>query len=140
MSGVARRLEAVRLELDAQAQRFEKARSRLEETAGIFRTGHPRRSMLYHSAYARLQARLDTMPVIEQAKGILMAQERCGPDEAFDLLRLASQRANVKVHVLAEQIVAHFGSQQPEGGAKPEPFADSAPVTGLPRSDVPRPG
>ena len=50
------------------------------------------------------------MPVIEQAKGILMAQQRCGPDEAFDLLRRASQRANVKVHVLAEQIVEHVAS------------------------------
>jgi AmiR/NasT family two-component response regulator len=29
------------------------------------------------------------MPVIEQAKGILMAQHRCGADEAFDLLRRA---------------------------------------------------
>jgi AmiR/NasT family two-component response regulator len=62
--------------------------------------------MLYHSTFARMQAKLDTMPVIEQAKGILMAQERCGPEEAFDLLRRASQRANVKVHVLAAQLVA----------------------------------
>jgi len=43
--------------------------------------------------------------VIEQAKGIVMAQQRCGPDEAFDLLRRASQRKNVKVSVLAAQIV-----------------------------------
>ena len=42
-------------------------------------------------------ARLDTMPVIEQAKGILMAQRGCGPEEAFDLLRQASQRFNVPV-------------------------------------------
>jgi AmiR/NasT family two-component response regulator len=48
---------------------------------------------------------MESMPVIEQAKGIVMAQQRCGPDEAFDLLRRASQRANVKVHVLAAQIV-----------------------------------
>ena len=34
-------------------------------------------------------AELDTMPVIEQAKGILMAQHGCGPEEAFDLLRRA---------------------------------------------------
>jgi AmiR/NasT family two-component response regulator len=80
--------------------------------------------MLYHSAYARLRARLDTMPVIEQAKGILMAQQRCGPDEAFDLLRRASQRANVKVHVLAGQMVASFGSQQAESDAQPQPLAD----------------
>ena len=45
------------------------------------------------------------MPVIEQGKGVIMAQQGCTPEEAFDLLRRASQRANVKVHVLAAQIV-----------------------------------
>jgi anti-anti-sigma factor len=45
------------------------------------------------------------MPVIEQAKGIVMAREGCGPEEAFDLLRRASQRANLKVHVLAAFLV-----------------------------------
>jgi len=125
-SGIARRLEAARLEFDAQAQRFEEARSRLQATADTIRAGRRRRNMLYHSAYARLQARLDTMPVIEQAKGILMAQQRCGPDEAFELLRLASQSANIKVHVLAEQVVAHFGSQKAESDAEPQPLADSA--------------
>src|SRR5215468_6468932 len=45
------------------------------------------------------------MPVIEQAKGILMAQHDCGPDEAFDLLRRASQRFNVPVRVLAARLV-----------------------------------
>ena len=44
------------------------------------------------SELARLKARLETMPVIEQAKGIVMAREGCGPDEAFDRLRRASQR------------------------------------------------
>jgi hypothetical protein len=51
------------------------------------------------------------MPVIEQAKGILMAQQGCGPDEAFDLLRRASQRFNVPVRVLAARL-AH-GVQRP---------------------------
>jgi GAF domain-containing protein len=51
------------------------------------------------------------MPVIEQAKGILMAQHGCGPDEAFDLLRRASQRFNVPVRVLAARL-AH-GVQRP---------------------------
>jgi len=44
------------------------------------------------------------MPVIEQAKRILMAQHGCGPDEAFDLLRRASQRFNVPVRVLAARL------------------------------------
>lgn len=54
---------------------------------------------------------LGTMPVIEQAKDILMAQQGCGPDEAFDLLRRASQRFNVPVRVLAARLVR--GLQRP---------------------------
>jgi hypothetical protein len=72
--------------------------------------------MLRDSAFARMQARLDTMPVIEQAKGVLMAQHRCGPEEAFDLLRRASQRANLKVSVLAEQIVEQVATREPQLG------------------------
>jgi len=56
-------------------------------------------------------AQLDIMPVIEQAKAILMAQQRCDPDEAFDLLRRASQRFNVPVRVLAARLV--YGVQPP---------------------------
>jgi AmiR/NasT family two-component response regulator len=79
--------------------------------------GRSERERLRESAYSRLHARLDTMPVIEQAKGILMAQQRCGPDEAFDLLRRASQRANVKVSVLAAQIVERISRPEPDGEA-----------------------
>jgi AmiR/NasT family two-component response regulator len=65
---------------------------------------------LRDSAFARLQARMGTMPVIEQAKGIVMGQRGCGPGEAFELLRQVSQRGNVKLHVLAEQIVEQVAS------------------------------
>ena len=57
--------------------------------------------------------------MIEQAKGIVMAQQRCGPDEAFDLLRRASQRANVQVHVLAAQVVAQVASPPAEARVQP---------------------
>ena len=43
---------------------------------------------------------------IEQAKGILMATQRCTADEAFDLLRRASQRENRKLRDVAAEIVA----------------------------------
>ena len=66
-------------------------------------------------------AGLESMPVIEQAKGIVMAQQRCGPEEAFDLLRRASQRDNVRVHVLAAQIVAQVASARSETSAQPTP-------------------
>jgi ANTAR domain len=109
----AARLETAWLELDAQMRRFERAKERLRATIEQQRNGRPQREILHDSAFARLQARLESMPVIEQAKGILMAQQRCGPDEAFDLLRRASQRANIKISVLAAQIVENVAS--PEG-------------------------
>jgi hypothetical protein len=56
-------------------------------------------------------AQLDTKPVIEQAKAILMAQHGGDPDEAFDLLRRASQQFNVPVRVLAARLV--HGVQRP---------------------------
>ena len=100
------RLDAARREFDAQAMRFEQARARLEATLEAIQKDLSRPEILHDSAFARLLARLDSMPVVEQAKGILMAQNRCGPDEAFDLLRRASQRSNVPLRDLAAQIVA----------------------------------
>jgi hypothetical protein len=65
-----------------------------------------RQELLTVSPLARLRAQLATMPVIEQAKGILIFQQGCDPDEAFALLRRASQRSNLPIRVLAEQIVS----------------------------------
>jgi len=65
------------------------------------------KEMLAYSPYARLLARLQTMPVIEQAKGIIIAQAHCDEAEAFDILRRASQRSNVPVRELAAHIVAN---------------------------------
>ncbi len=46
--------------------------------------------------------------VIEQAKGMLMAgSPEMSPDDAFDLLRRASQRENVKLRDIAQRIVDH---------------------------------
>jgi hypothetical protein len=119
LSEARSRLDAARSEFDTQVRRFEDVRARLETTLDQVRNGRPQREVLRESTLARLQARLDTMPVIEQAKGILMAQYRCRPEEAFDLMRRASQRANVKVNVLAAQIVEQIASPgpQPAGNA-----------------------
>jgi len=57
------------------------------------------------SRLARLQAQLASMPVIEQAKGVLMARQGCDAGQASELLRRASQRSSVPVRDLAEQIV-----------------------------------
>jgi ANTAR domain-containing protein len=109
-------------------QRAEGTRRRalalMQETAALMlaaeqiRRPMPRKELLGRSDYARLQARMQTMPVIEQAKGILMAQSRCGPEAAFDLLRRASQRSNMPVRELAAQIVART-AEESAAGAQP---------------------
>jgi PAS domain S-box-containing protein len=54
----------------------------------------------------QLTTALESRGVIEQAKGILMAREHCSADEAFDMIRRASQRENRKLRLIAEDIVA----------------------------------
>jgi len=104
--------EALRRESQGLRQLSEQARARARLTRYQVSRGRPQREVLRESAFARLQARLESMPVIEQAKGIIMAQQRCGPDEAFDLLRRMSQRANIKLHALATEIVEHVRLQR----------------------------
>lgn len=58
------------------------------------------------------QAVPGTVRLVEQAKGILMARNGCSAEEAFNLLRLASQRSNVKVHVLAERLIEKVTSRR----------------------------
>jgi hypothetical protein len=94
---------------EAQAVRETVAEARRQR-----RSSPAGRDLMQRSAYARLLARLESMPVIEQAKGIIMAQSRCGDAQAFDLLRRASQRSNVPVRELACQIVANTVQLAPD--------------------------
>ena len=63
----------------------------------------------YWTAYElsqNLSEAMKSRAVIEQAKGMLMARsETLTPDDAFDLLRKASQRENVKLRDIAQRIV-----------------------------------
>lgn len=54
---------------------------------------------------AHLETKADGRDVIGMAKGKIMAQQRVSDDEAFDLLRQASQRMNVKLREIAERVV-----------------------------------
>jgi GAF domain-containing protein len=54
-----------------------------------------------------LQAAMDNRAVIEQAKGIIMGDRRCGPDEAFQILAKLSQDTNRKLRDVAIALVAN---------------------------------
>lgn len=66
----------------------------------------------------QLEAALTSRTVIDQAIGIIMAQNRCGPEDAFDTLRTASQNRNVKLRDLATRIVTAV-SRQPASNGHP---------------------
>jgi AmiR/NasT family two-component response regulator len=49
---------------------------------------------------------LSSRAVIDQAMGVIMAQNRCGPEAAFAILTRTSQNRNVKLRDIAHNIVA----------------------------------
>jgi GAF domain-containing protein len=59
-----------------------------------------------------MQEAMASRSVIEQAKGIIMAQNRCDSEAAFDVLRRASQGRNVKIRDLAADLVERVGTRQ----------------------------
>jgi GAF domain-containing protein len=54
---------------------------------------------------SHLRKAMESRAVIEQAKGIIMARDRCTADEAFDVLTRISQQQNIKLRKLAQVIV-----------------------------------
>jgi GAF domain-containing protein len=65
------------------------------------------------SMASHLQAAMSSRSVIDQAIGIVMAQNRCNADDAFGVLRQASQNRNVKLRRVAEDIVTAVGGTPP---------------------------
>jgi GAF domain-containing protein len=61
-----------------------------------------------------LEMALETRGVIDQAKGVLIAREGYSADEAFEVLRRASQRANRKVHDIALELVTRAQHERQE--------------------------
>lgn len=62
-----------------------------------------------------LRIAIASREVIGEAKGILMAEQHCSADKAFDLLRRASQRQNRKLKDVAEDLVARVEGRALEG-------------------------
>jgi GAF domain-containing protein len=58
-----------------------------------------------HQLSQNLAAAMQSRAVIEQAKGILMGNQRCSADQAFQILVRASQRENRKLREIAQELV-----------------------------------
>lgn len=66
---------------------------------------------------------LDSRSVIDQALGILMVEQKCDSQQAFDLLRRRSQSANRKLRHVARELVERASGHPVSGAAAP--FEDS---------------
>jgi AmiR/NasT family two-component response regulator len=74
---------------------------------------------------AHLRAQLESLPVIEQAKGILMVRYQIDPDAAFGLLRRWSTHTNVKLREIARLLVD--AAVDPTGAAESDGPCGSSP-------------
>ena len=63
-----------------------------------------------------LERKADTRDLIGRAKGILMARSNLTDEQAFELLRRASQRLNVKLVDVAERVVDQGAAGDPPAG------------------------
>jgi GAF domain-containing protein len=70
----------------------------------------------------QLREALRSRSVIDQAIGIIMGEQRCDADEAFGLLRSASQHQNRRLRDLAADVVRNVGGREP----RPSPFHEPA--------------
>lgn len=59
---------------------------------------------------SHLKAALESRTTIDLAVGIIMGQNRCSQEEAFNILKSASSSRNIKLRDVAAGIVASFGS------------------------------
>ncbi|MGW0816020.1 ANTAR domain-containing protein [Streptomyces viridiviolaceus] len=61
----------------------------------------------------QLRQAIASRPVIDQARGVLMALHACTPDEAWQILRETSQLSNTKLRTVAAAVTAGAGNDGP---------------------------
>jgi hypothetical protein len=69
-----------------------------------------------------LRIALSSRSVIDQAMGIVMAQQRGTPEQAFAALRTISQRRNIKLRVVAAELVETTSRSEPATNTEPASF------------------
>ncbi|WP_109003984.1 GAF and ANTAR domain-containing protein [Streptomyces rishiriensis] len=62
---------------------------------------------------AQMQTAMQSRSVIDQAIGVIMGRRRCTADEAFGVLRSASQQRNVKLRDVCAELITSITGQPP---------------------------
>ncbi|MCF3134168.1 ANTAR domain-containing protein [Streptomyces olivochromogenes] len=83
------------------------------------------------SEVVQLRRALRTRPEIDLARGILMASFGLSADEAWEVLVMASQNTNTKLHRLARDVVTTVKGTPLSGGVQNKVTAAVAKVSGL---------
>jgi transcriptional regulator with GAF, ATPase, and Fis domain len=91
-------------------------------TTGLVFAAHAALALATAVHDEQMEEALESRDVIGQAKGILMAREGVSADDAFGMLRRASQRLNVKLRVVAADMVrsAETNPSRPPAGGQGE--------------------
>jgi len=112
------RLTIARADMEANARRLSEVLQSAMAVHEAAKTRRGARARQHDMAYGRLEARLTTVPVIEQAKGVLMARHGCPSDQAADMLRSMSRGTGVPLADVAAKIVAQASrSRSPRPGS-----------------------
>ncbi|MFF0089182.1 ANTAR domain-containing protein [Streptomyces canus] len=84
---------------------------------------------LLRTEVEQLRQAMASRPVIDQARGVLMATHACSPDQAWNVLREASQLSNTKLRKVAAGVTAAARG----GGPLPSPELRQALRTAIDR-------
>jgi anti-anti-sigma factor len=85
-----------------------------------------------HVELVQLRRAMQTRPVIDLARGVLMASFELSPDDAWSVLVAVSQNTNTKLHHVAEGLVAAVNGDAPPGPVQHELAAAVTALKGPP--------
>jgi hypothetical protein len=110
---------------DQESGDVQHARSALDRAAanGLRCDGTSRLTEDLVAELAGLRRRLDTLPVIEQSKGILIGYFGIDADTAFNVLRRWSSHTNIKLRDIS-QLLVDAASTPPRPGQPPRSALD----------------
>jgi hypothetical protein len=110
---------------DQESGDVQYARSALDRAAanGLRCDGTSRLTEDLVAELAGLRRRLDTLPVIEQSKGILIGYFGIDADTAFNVLRRWSSHTNIKLRDIS-QLLVDAASTPPRPGQPPRSALD----------------